>query len=102
MKRAVIILAVFMVVVLLTVSAQAANSGEQIFMQKCAMCHVVNGKGGQIGPELTKVFAKMKEKDIREKLEQPKKSNPTTSMPSYKALPKADMDALMGYLRTLK
>jgi mono/diheme cytochrome c family protein len=102
MKRAVIIIAAFVAVTLLTVAAQAANSGEQIFRQKCAMCHVVNGKGGQIGSDLTRVSGRMAEKDIREKLEKPKKSNPNSSMPSFKTLPKADMDALMGYLKSLK
>jgi mono/diheme cytochrome c family protein len=102
MKRAVIIIAAFVAVTLLTVAAQASNVGEQIFRQKCTMCHVVKGKGGQIGPELTKVSGRMAEKDIREKLEKPKQSNPTSTMPSFKTLPKAEMDALMGYLKSLK
>jgi len=102
MKRAVIIIAAFIAVTLLTVAAQAASNGEQIFRQKCTMCHVVNGKGGQIGPDLTKVSGSLAEKDVREKLEKPKNSNPTSAMPSFKTLPKADMDALIGYLRTLK
>ena len=102
MKRAVIILAAFIAVALLTVAAQAAVSGKQLFMQKCSMCHVVKDKGGQIGPELTKVFDRMAGKGIKEKLENPKKSNPNSSMPSFKTLPKAEMDALTGYLNTLK
>ena len=102
MKRVFIIIAAFIAVTLLTVAAQAANNGEQIFKQKCTMCHVVNGKGGQIGPDLTKVSGRMAEKSLKEKLEKPKKSNPTSSMPSFSTFPKADMDALIGYLRTLK
>ncbi|MEI6208983.1 MAG: cytochrome c [Desulfuromonadales bacterium] len=89
-------------VALMVVAAQAEVKGEQIFKQKCAMCHLVKGKGGSIGPELTKVAARMKESDLTAKLENPKKSNPSTSMPSFKSLPKADMDALLGYLKTLK
>jgi len=102
MKRAVTIVAAFAAVVLLTVAAQAESKGEQIVKQKCTMCHLVKGKGGAIGPELTKVSARLKEKDIREKLENPKKSNPSSPMPSFKTLPKADLDALLGYLKTLK
>lgn len=102
MKRVVVIIAAFIAVTLLTVAAQAANNGEQIFRQKCNMCHVVNGKGGQIGPELSKVSGRMSEKDIKAKLETPKKSNPNSAMPAFKTLPKTDMDALMGYLKTLK
>lgn len=102
MKRVFIIIAAFIAVTLLTVAAQAANNGEQIFKQKCSMCHVVNGKGGPVGPELTKVYGRMSEKNVREKLETPNKGNPASSMPSFKTLPKADMDALVRYLKTLK
>lgn len=102
MKRAVVVIAAFAILVLLTVAAQAESKGEQIFSQKCTMCHMIKGKGGAIGPELTKIASKMKEKDFRAKLENPKKSNPNTSMPSFKTLPKAEMDALLGYLKTLK
>lgn len=101
MKRAVMIIAAFAAAALITVAAQAEGLGEQIFQKKCAMCHSVKGKGGSLGPELTTVSARMKEKELREKLENPKKANPTSSMPSYKSLAKADMNALLGYLKTL-
>jgi len=102
MKRAIIVSALFSVVTLMVSAAQAEDKGEQIFKEKCTMCHVVKGKGGAIGPDLTKVASKMKEKDIKAKLENPKKQNPSSSMPSFKTLPKGDMDALLGYLNTLK
>lgn len=102
MKRAFTLIAAFAAVALLTVAAQAETKGEQIFKAKCAMCHAVKGKGGAIGPELTKVSARMSEKNIRSKVQDPKKTNPTTSMPGFKTLPKADLDALIGYLKTLK
>jgi mono/diheme cytochrome c family protein len=84
------------------VSAQAESKGEQLFNQKCAMCHVVKGKGGAIGPELTKVASRLKEGDIKAQLENPKKKNASSSMPAFKTLSKPDMDALLGYLKTLK
>lgn len=102
MKQAITVLAAFVAVTLLTVAAQAAGKGEQLFNQKCSMCHLVKGKGGAIGPDLTKVSARLKEAAIRAKLENPKKSNPTSTMPVFKTLPPADMDALLGYLKTLK
>ena len=102
MRRAVAVIAVFAVVAFVTVAAQAESKGEQIFKQKCTMCHIVNGKGGAIGPDLTKVAAKLKEGNLKAQLENPKKKNPSTSMPSFKTLPKADLDALLGYLKTLK
>jgi mono/diheme cytochrome c family protein len=102
MKRAITLTAAFAAVALVTVSAQAEGKGEQIFKQKCAMCHSVKGKGGVIGPDLTKVATRLKEKEIKAKLEDPKKSNPATSMPSFKTLPPADLNALVGYIKTLK
>ena len=102
MIRAVAIIAAFAAVAFVTVAAQAESKGEQIFKQKCAMCHLVNGKGGAIGPDLTKVAARMKEAALKAQLENPGKKNPSTSMPSFKTLAKGDMDALMGYLKTLK
>ena len=90
MRRVVAIIVAFAAVAFVTVAAQAESKGEQIFKQKCAMCHIVNGKGGAIGPDLTKVAANMKEGDLK------------AQMPSFKTLPKADMDALLSYLKTLK
>lgn len=102
MRRAVAILVAFVAVAFVTVAAQAESKGEQVFKQNCAMCHKVKGQGGVIGPELTKVAATLKEGALRAQLENPKKKNPSTSMPSFKTLPKADMDALLAYLKTLK
>jgi cytochrome c2 len=102
MKRAYVILAAFVTVVLTSVVAQAESKGEQIFKQKCTMCHIVKGKGGAIGPDLTRISSTMRESDLKAQLESPKKKNPSSSMPSFKTLPTADMNALMGYLKTLK
>jgi cytochrome c2 len=102
MKRSYVLFAAFAAVVLTSIAAQAESKGEQIFKQKCTMCHVVKGKGGTIGPDLTKIAATMKDGELKSQLENPKKKNPSSSMPAFKTLPKADMDALLGYLKTLK
>jgi len=102
MKRAVCVSVALATLMLVTMAAQAENKGEQIFNQKCAMCHLVKGKGGSIGPELTKVASRLNEDDLKGQLENPKKKNASSSMPSFKTLSKPDMDALLGYLKTLK
>lgn len=102
MKRAFSVVVTFAAVVFAVTVARAESKGEQLFKQKCAMCHVVNGKGGAIGPDLTKVASRVKDADLKGQLENPKKKNPSSSMPSYKTLSKPDMDALLGYLKTLK
>lgn len=102
MKRAVSIGAVFAALMLVTLLAQAESRGEQLFHQKCAMCHLVKGKGGAIGPDLTTVASRMKTGDLKIQLENPKKKNASSSMPSFRTLSKPDMDALLGYLNTLQ
>jgi len=87
---------------MMATAARAESKGEQLFKQKCTMCHVVKGKGGSIGPELTRISSTMKEADLRAQLENPKKRNPATSMPSFVSLPQADRNALITYLKTLK
>lgn len=102
MKREISTVVACAAVMFLTTVAQAENKGELLFKQKCAMCHVVKGKGGSIGPDLTKISSRLKESELKVQLENPKSKNASSSMPSYKTLPKPDMDALMGYLKGLK
>lgn len=102
MKRVITVIAAFVLVALITVSAQAEGKGGQLFTQKCAACHALNGKGGTLGPDLTGIAIRMNGKDLQDKLENPKKNNPKSFMPSFKSLPKAEMDALLEYLKTLK
>jgi cytochrome c1 len=40
--------------------------------------------------------------EVRTQLENPKKKNPSSAMPTFRTLPKADMEALLEYLKTLK
>lgn len=82
--------------------ASAETAGEKVFNQKCAMCHKVNGRGGTIGPDLSKVGGRMSEAQLKEKLTNPKKSNPGTSMPAFATLPKGEMGALLAYMKGLK
>lgn len=82
--------------------AGAETAGEKLFNHKCAMCHVVRGKGGQIGPELTTVAGRLSEAQLRAKVAFPKRSNPASMMPSFQTLPAADMNALISYLKTLR
>lgn len=103
MSHVVAVRATFAALLLLTaVAARAGVRGEQVFNQKCIMCHVVRGKGGSIGPELTKIASRMSMADIKAQLETPKKKNPSSAMPAFKTLPAAEMDALLEYLKTLK
>lgn len=102
MKRSVTVCMAMSALVFVAAAAHADNRGEQIFKQKCAMCHVVKGKGGAIGPELTRISSRLGETDLKAKVESPKSRTPSSTMPAFKSLSKPDMDALMGFLKTLK
>ncbi len=91
-----------LVSILLSGVAWADMPGEKLLSRKCTMCHVVRGRGGAIGPDLSKVAARMTEAQLQAKVAYPKKSHPGTSMPSFATLEHGEMQGLMAYLKTLK
>jgi mono/diheme cytochrome c family protein len=89
------------------VMAQDAKAGEKLFTdQKCSLCHSIAGKGNAKG-SLDEVGSKLKADEIRAWITDAKamtaKVKPERK-PEMKAydLPKADVDALVAYLTTLK
>ena len=103
---------VFLFLLLLTVAgpaafAQDAKAGEKVFAdQKCSLCHSVGGKGNTKGA-LDEVGGKLSADDIRAWITDAKAMTAKTGAsrkPEMKAytLPKADVDALVAYLSTLK
>lgn len=88
--------------ILLSGVAWADMPGEKLFHRKCTMCHVVRGRGGAIGPDLSKVASRMSEAQLQAKIAYPKKSHPGSSMPSFATLEPAEMQALLAYLKMLK
>lgn len=84
------------------------QKGQQVFAaQKCSMCHAVAGKGNPKGA-LDGVGAKWKADEIRlwivNSKEMAAKHQATRKPPmkDFSGLPKADVDALVAYLQTLK
>lgn len=69
----------------------------------CVGCHRIHGVGGTVGPELTWVGERRKDpKWHLDHFIDPKKTSPGTTMPPYKHLKKADLDALTIYMLSLK
>lgn len=95
-------LCVLLLVMLLPGVVSAESAGEKLFNRKCAMCHIVHGRGGAIGPDLSKVGSRLSNAQLQAKIAYPKKSNPASFMPSFATLPSADMQALVGFLKTLR
>ena len=89
--------------------AQDVKKGEQVYAaQKCSICHAIAGKGAKTNP-LDGVGAKLSAADIHAWIVTPTeaaakaKSTKKPPMPAkYGKLPKADLDALVAYMQSLK
>lgn len=110
MSRAIIdvVAATTLLGVLPGVAAAQADRGSQVYTaQKCSMCHAVAGKGNAKGP-LEGVGAKYSAADLKEWIVNAKgmtgktKATRKPVMRDFSALPAADVDALVAYLRTLR
>jgi mono/diheme cytochrome c family protein len=83
--------------------------GQEVYdAQKCSLCHAIAGKGNKQNP-LDDVGKKLSADEIREWITNPTemttktKSTKKPPMPNkYTGLPKADLDALVAYLASLK
>ena len=113
-RRACCVVVVLAFVGLMAVSAVAgaaragAATGEEVYTsQKCSVCHSVAGKGNKKYP-LDGVGSRLSEADIREWLLNPdaqqarKGGRPLMRMPSYRSVPAEEVDALVGYVSSLK
>lgn len=84
------------------VSTPLMEKGAAVFKEKCGGCHKVNGVGGDLGPDLSKLGAQRDALYIQTQLQDPKAYKPDSKMPSFKDMPKEDKDALVAYLLSLK
>ena len=90
-------------------AAQDAAHGAKVYeAQKCSVCHSIAGKGNTKGA-LDAVGTKLSAAEIREWIVDPagmtakSKAARKPAMPAkYGSVPKADLDALVAYLASLK
>lgn len=83
------------------VSSQTGAAG--IFVREhCNTCHLLNGSGGQIGPDLTHVGSRRSQDWILQQLDNPRSHNPNSVMPGIAQLPESEKQELAGYLASLK
>ena len=108
MTRRVVAAVVFSVVAVMPAAAQDLKArGEKLFVdQKCTLCHSVAGKGNTKGP-LDEVGSKDSAADIRAWIADANAMTAKTGAtrkPAMKqfTLEKADVDALVAYVSSLK
>lgn len=85
-----------------TASEKSGKGAELFNSLGCKGCHSLAGSGGSLGPALDKVGQSLSEKQIHEKLVNPKGSNPNSIMPAYAHLSEADLKALVEFLEEHK
>jgi len=77
-------------------------NGKDIFTaQRCALCHMIDGTGGVLGPDLTAVGNRRNAAWLYEYLPKPQANKPTNKMPPV-AVKGQDLDDLVAYLLSLK
>lgn len=83
--------------------AQMIAKGKELFQGLgCMGCHMINGMGGKIGPDLSKAGSRLKAERILGQINNSKKYNPNSMMPSYQSLPEDQKQSLVKYLMSLK
>jgi mono/diheme cytochrome c family protein len=110
MRRAALLIVFFGLLTPALASAQnaAVERGAKLYAEsKCSMCHSIAGKGNAKGV-LDDIGTKLSADDLRQWLVDPEAMRVKAHaerkplMKSYASLPKADLDALVAYLQTLK
>ncbi len=80
----------------------ASDHGKEVFaVQKCSMCHSVDGVGGKM-KALDGVGSKLKANEVRRWIVTPKEMKAGVIMKAYPDLPDQDLDDLIAYLMSLK
>ena len=110
MRFAALVIVLFALLIPASAGAQTAavERGAKLYAEsKCSMCHSVAGKGNAKGV-LDDIGTKLSGDDLRQWLVDPEAMRVKAHaerkplMKSYASLPKADLDALVAYLQTLK
>jgi mono/diheme cytochrome c family protein len=81
--------------------------GEKTFAdKKCVLCHVINGKGGTVGPlargpDLSTMGGQRNAQWLKAFMKDPKAVNPNAKMMAFKGT-EEELEALVAYLGSLK
>ena len=77
--------------------------GKNLYNQnRCDLCHMIGKIGGTVGPDLSKVGGRRDSQWILTQLKDPKSHNPNTQMPAYPQLSDSELQALAGFMSSLK
>lgn len=75
------------------------SEAPKLFEEHCSSCHVIDGKGGDMGPDLSTVATYRNKAYLIRLVEDPQKLNPEAAMPAFKGqLTDAQIEDLARYL----
>lgn len=78
------------------------DRGREVYeQQRCQTCHAIEGVGNRRYP-LDGVGVRLTEEQIRKWIVAPREMDPKVRKRAYDKLPKADLDALVAYMRSLE
>ncbi|MBA3854029.1 MAG: quinol:cytochrome C oxidoreductase [Gemmatimonas sp.] len=82
----------------------AERAGRALFERQCASCHVVDGNGGDEGPELTDIGARRSTAWLHSFIENPLNFRPESKMPAFGAptLSHPEIEEIARYLSALR
>ena len=97
-------------ILIFTASMSYAASGKSLFAdESCIGCHVINGNGGSVGPDLSHEGGKRSLAWIKKQITDPSSHFAPGSMDGSSpaimpatSMSKADLNALAGYIESLK
>jgi sulfur oxidation c-type cytochrome SoxX len=81
----------------------SAKQGKQLFTNVgCLGCHMVNGQGGKVGPDLSNIAnAGHSRQWLKTQIQNPKSHDPQTAMPAFNKLSDQQVSDLVDYMETL-
>jgi len=74
--------------------------GKKLFFREgCSNCHSYKGRGGRMGPDISAVTNIRSASWIDSYLQDPKKINPLSRMPSFRHLSRSKRKAIIAFLK---
>ena len=109
-KKILTIAAVAASMLIFTASMSYAASGKSLFAnESCVGCHAINGNGGSVGPDLSHEGSARSLAWIKKQITDPSSHFAPGSMDGSSpaimpatSMSKADLNALAGYIKSLK
>lgn len=91
---------IFLATVFFVPGCSTSRQGEELFFsQGCSQCHSFKGRGGRMGPDLSAVGNISDAAWIDRYLQDPKKMNPLSRMPSFEYLSRRQRRAIIVFLK---